>query len=44
MITLEKLKIYKMYRGDGDHYTRTNRNKGGQILENSDFSTIGNLL
>lgn len=44
MVTLEKLRIYKMYSGDGDHYTRTNRNRGEQILENGDFSTIDNLL
>ena len=44
MITLEKLNIYKKYKGDVDHYSRVNRNKHELIMESGDFSKIDSLL
>lgn len=42
MITLDKLKIYKHYRGDGDAWVRMNRNS--EAIAGKDWQLIDSLI
>lgn len=44
MIALTKLKIYKQYRADLDHYTRSNLCDDNPIITSDDFFMIDSLL
>ncbi len=40
MITLEKLKIYKRYEGDGDMFVRAGRTSQKQLFADNDWGII----
>lgn len=40
MITIEKLKIYRHYKGDGDSFARSGRNSEKELINDNDWSII----
>nr|WP_294948685.1 hypothetical protein [uncultured Mucilaginibacter sp.] len=44
MITLNKLKIYKRYGGDADHFARLNRKEDQAVISDNDWGLITDML
>lgn len=44
MLTVEKIRLYKKFRGDVDSLSRSNNNKIKQLISEDDFFVIESLI